>query len=182
MLAASNHDFWNTYQVNSIDSYLIGCCPFPLFIIKDHQWQTDGNILSAIEVFNSNSEHQQLTKKVLEESAHVSQLLHGNCHTLDCYFGENIDMYFEFSQEQSNRDNHMSMMKKHCSNYHLSFEKLHLSQDLPEDAITQLSTSIDSELVILGDCGHRSLLNIFSVHVAEEVLNNMNCDLLILKP
>lgn len=182
LLAASNHNFWGTYQMNPMDSYLIGHCPYPLLIIQDHEWQTEGNILSAVEVSNSKSEHQQLTKKVLEESEHFSQLLEGNCHTLDCYFGENINMYFEFSQEESNKNCHLSMMKKYCHNYHLSFDKVHLSQELPEDAITHISTEIDSELVILGDCGHRSLLDKFSVHVSDVVLNNVNCDLLILKP
>jgi len=182
LLAASNHDFWDTYNVNPIDSYLIGHCPHPLLIIKNHEWEPEGNILSAVEVFNNKSEHQQLTKKVLEESEHFSQLLTGSCHTLDCYSDENVNMYFEPSQKESNRDYHLSLMKKYCQNYHLSFENFHLSQELPETAISQLSTEIDSELVILGDCGHRSLLNKFSVHVSDEVLNNVNCDLLILKP
>jgi len=182
LLAASNHDFWDTYQINPMDSYLIGHCPYPLLIIKNHEWKIEGNILSAVEVFNNKTEHQQLTKKILEESEHFSLLLEGNCHTLDCYSDDSNTMSFEPSPEESNKDYHLSMMKKHCQNYHLSFEQIHLSQELPEYAITKLSTEIDSELVILGDCGHRSLLDQFSVHVSEEVLNNINCDLLVLKP
>ena len=182
ILAASGYDFWNTYQVNLIDSYLIGHCPWPLLIIKEHEWETEGNILSAIEALSSKSEHIQLTKKVLEETEHFSQLIGGSCHTLDCYVDENINMYFEPSSTKSSRDHHLSIMKKHCDNYHLSIEKVHLSLELPESAITQLSTEIDPELIILGDCGHRGLLNKFSVHVSEEVLKNIHCDLLILKP
>lgn len=182
ILAASSHNFWNAYQVTPIDFYLIGHCPYPLLIIKDHEWETEGRILSAVEVFNNKSEHQQLTKKVLEETEHFSQLLGGDCHTLDCYFGEDSNMRFELSHAKSNKENHLSMMKKHCQHYHLPFEKCHLSLELPENAITQLSAEIDPELIIIGDCGHRGLLNKFSVHVSEEVLNNINCDLLILKP
>jgi len=182
ILAASIHDFWKTYQITPIDSYLIGHCPYPLLIIKDHDWQPAGNIISAVEVSNDKPEHHQLTKKVLEESENFSQLLGGNCHTLDCYFGEDNNMYLKPVSVQSNRDFHLSLMKEHCQHYHLSFERAHFSLDLPENAITELSAEIDPELVILGDCGHRSLLNKFSVHVSEEVLNNVNCDLLILKP
>ena len=182
ILAASKRDFWDTYQLNTIDSYLIGHCPYPLMIIKDHDWQPGGNILSAVEVFNNNPEHHELTIKVLEESEHFSQLIGGNCHIVDCYYGEDSDMYLESSKSECNKDYHLSMMKEYCSNYHLPFESAHLSQELPENAITQLSAEIDSELIILGDCGHRNLLNTFSVHVSEEVLNKVNCDLLVLKP
>ena len=74
------------------------------------------------------------------------------------------------------------MMKQLCHDYHLPNENVHLCIDLPENAISNLSTELDSELVILGDCGHRGLLSTLSTHVSEEVLNNVNCDLLVLKP
>jgi len=91
-------------------------------------------------------------------------------------------MYFNVEHVETNQNKHLSMMKQHCHNYHLSDENIHLSLELPENAISQISTEIDSELIILGDCGHRGLLSKLSTHVSEEVLNKVNCDLLVLKP
>ena len=181
IVAASPANFSFGYH-HSVDSFLIGQCPTALLIVKDHKWAPGGHILSAVEIFNDNPEHQLLTKKVLEESEHFSQLLNGDCHTVDCYYGENIDMYFNCEHCEKNQDVHLSKMKQHCHDYHLSDENIHLSIELPENAISNLSSEVDSELIILGDCGHRGLLSTLSTHVSEEVLNKVNCDVLVLKP
>ncbi len=57
-----------------------------------------------------------------------------------------------------------------------------MSAELPEHGIVNIAREIDSQLIILGDCGHRSILDTLSTHVSVEVLNNANCDLLVLKP
>ncbi|MCW8833204.1 MAG: universal stress protein [Colwellia sp.] len=181
-IAASNHNLVKGYHPRDVISYLIGQCHAPLFIVTDHKWAPSGHILSAVELCTEKPEHQMLTKKVLEESEHLTQLLNGDCHTVDCYFGESIDMSFKITNTERNQDIHLSLMKKHCHDYHLPYENVHLSLELPERAIEHLSKEIDSELIILGDCGHRGLLSTLSTHVSEEVLNHVNCDLLVLKP
>jgi len=182
IVAASSHNSGFRYLHYPVDFFLIGQCPTPLLIVKDHNWEPEGHILSAVELFNDNPEHQMLTKKVLEESEHFTQLLNGDCHTVDCYFGESVDVSFNFEPFEKNQDIHLSMMKQHCHDYHLSYENVHLSLELPENAISLIATEVDSELVIIGDCGHRGFLSKLSAHVSEEVLNKVNCDLLILKP
>ena len=57
-----------------------------------------------------------------------------------------------------------------------------MSAELPEHGIVNIAREIDSQIIILGDCGHRSILDTLSTHVSVEVLNNANCDLLVLKP
>ena len=182
VVSASKHNFWFKYQTPPVDEYLIGISPYPLLIVKEHTWHKDGHILSAVELFNNKVEHQKLTEKVLEESEHFVQLLGGDCHMVDCYYGEKEDMSFNYIQTETNQDIHLSIMKKYCHDHHLQEDNIHLSLELPENAIKQLSIEVDSELVIVGDCGHRGLLSKFSTHVSEEVLNNINCDLLVLKP
>tara|TARA_R110001583_G_C5618073_1_gene406020 strand:+ start:877 stop:1566 length:690 start_codon:yes stop_codon:yes gene_type:complete len=182
IVAASRHDVGLSYHYYPVDLFLIGKCPTPVLIVKDHNWEPRGHILSAVELFNDNPEHQILTKKILEESEHFTQLLNGDCHTVDCYFDESIGMSFNFKHCEKNQDIHLSKMKQHCYDYHLPYEKVHLSLELPENAISHLATEIDSELIILGDCGHRGFLSKLSTHVSEEVLSKVNCDLLILKP
>jgi nucleotide-binding universal stress UspA family protein len=182
IVAASQQNSAVAQLKKPIELFLMGKCPTPLLIVKDHNWEPGGHILSAIELFNDNPEHQMLTKKVLEESEHFIQLLKGECHTVDCYFGESVDVSFNAIPSEKNQDIHLSKMKQHCHDYHLPYENVHLSLELPENAISTLAAEIDSELVILGDCGHRGLFSKLSTHVSEEVLNKVNCDLLVLKP
>jgi len=63
VLAASSHDFGIGYHNKQLDSFLIGRCPIPVLVVKDHNWELDGHILSAVELFNDDPEHQTLTKK-----------------------------------------------------------------------------------------------------------------------
>lgn len=182
VVAASNHEYGFSFHNNSIDSLLLGNSPTSLLIVKDHNWQPNGHILSAIELLSEAQEHQILTKKVLEESEHLTKLLNGDCHMVDCYYGEYVDMSFKPTQVETNKDTHRVLMEKYCHDYHLPIENIHMSPELPEHAIIHIAKEIDSELIILGDCGHRGFLDTLSTHVSVEVLSQVNCDLLVLKP
>ncbi|MCG9696819.1 universal stress protein [Shewanella sp. Isolate11] len=188
-IAASRHKLWNWLTIKALDIRLIRESTRPVVVVKDHLWEPGGRIISLIEPCTEDIEHKELNETVLQTTAHFTQLLKGDCHLVDCYFGETPSISFHQAMTpESNEGYHFEQMSKYTSQYHLLpsnvktvNEHFHLAKELPEDAIESLSKRVDSELVILGDKGTPNLLSNLCGNVAEQVIDRINCDLLVVK-
>lgn len=58
----------------------------------------------------------------------------------------------------------------------------HLSQGLPEQVIPDFAKQLDAELVILGTIGRTGISAALLGNTAEHVLDQINCDVLAIKP
>ena len=58
----------------------------------------------------------------------------------------------------------------------------HVEEGLPEDVIPQVAEKLDAELVILGTTGRTGISAIFIGNTAEHTIDQLNCDLLVIKP
>ncbi|WP_287817984.1 universal stress protein, partial [Idiomarina sp.] len=58
----------------------------------------------------------------------------------------------------------------------------YLSQGLPEQVIPEAAKQLDAELVVLGTIGRTGLSAALLGNTAEHVLDQLNCDVLAIKP
>ena len=190
IIAASRHSLWNWLTIKPIDVRLVRESVQPVVVVKDHLWQPGGRILSFVEPCTDDQEHKELNETVLKTTEHFTQLLDGDCHLIDCYYGEtpSISFHQPISLE-TDELYHLKQMSLCSSRYRLlpdninsSRDHLHVAKALPEDAIESLSKQMDSELVIVGDMGHSNLLSNMCGNVAEQVIDRIGCDLLVVKP
>lgn len=190
ILAASRHTLWNWLTIKPLDVRLIRESSRPVVVVKDHLWQPGGHILSLVEPCADDVTHKELNDAVLQTSEHFSQLLAGDCHLIDCYYGDTPSMSFHQVLTPANDEHyHLQQMSRYSNRYHLQPEgsgmsnhHLHLAKSLPEDAIESLAKEVDSELVIVGDTGNGNMFSNMCGHVGEQVIDRIQCDLLVVKP
>ncbi|MCE9678588.1 hypothetical protein LZP69_05200 [Shewanella sp. AS1] len=189
-IAASRHKLWNWLTIKALDTRLVRESPRPVVVVKDHLWEPGGRILSLVDPCNNGEDEQALNKKVLQTAEHFTRLLKGYCHLLDCYYGETPSISFHQSvSPEGDEQYHFERLSRYSSEYHLlpdrslkAREYCHLVKELPEDAIESLSKKVDSELVIIGDKGTSSFFSNLCGHAADQVIDRINCDLLVVKP
>ncbi|MXR67549.1 universal stress protein [Shewanella insulae] len=190
ILAASRHKLWNWLTIKPLDVRLIRESSRPVVVVKDHLWQPGGHILSLVEPCADDVTHKALNDAVLQTSEHFSQLLAGDCHLIDCYYGDTPSISFHQVLTPANDEHfHLQQMSNYSSRYHLqpqgeavNKQHLHLAKSLPEDAIESIAKEVDSELVIVGDTGNGNLFSNMCGHVGEQVIDRIQCDLLVVKP
>jgi universal stress protein E len=73
-------------------------------------------------------------------------------------------------------------MLQHANNFSIAIENTHVEEGLPETVIEQTALSIDAELVILGTVGRTGISAALIGNTAEHVIDQLNCDVLALKP
>ncbi|MDN3651226.1 universal stress protein UspE [Thalassotalea ponticola] len=170
------------------DWHLIRKCWVPLLLVKDHLWPENGRILAAINAGSEEQEHQSLNNKITDEALNLGKLIKADVHLVNSYPGTPVNIAIEVPEfdaaeyNETMRNHHLEVMKKHASQYHIDAHKLHIEEGLPEDVIESVAEKIDAELVILGTIGRTGLSAVLIGNTAEHVIDRLNCDLLALKP
>jgi universal stress protein E len=77
---------------------------------------------------------------------------------------------------------HQQAMIAHSNEFDISVANTHVEEGLPEAVIEHVAIKIDAELVILGTIGRTGISAALIGNTAEHVIDQLNCDVLALKP
>ncbi|PKG38711.1 universal stress protein UspE [Psychromonas sp. Urea-02u-13] len=171
------------------DWNLLRKCPVPLLLVKHHQWPAQGNILCAIDCKSmQDSEHHQLNQQILDEAKAMASIVDANTHVVNAYPSPPMNIMLELPEfdpinyEDGLKKFHQKALTEYALKNNISQEQIHLEQGLPEDVISKIANEIDAQLVILGTVGRSGFSATLLGHTAEQVIDQLDCDLLALKP
>jgi universal stress protein E len=182
------HDKLKSVIFTPTDWHILRKCPCPVLLVKDHKWPEHGNILAAINVGSDDDEHISLNNIITEQAISLAKLLNANVNLVNSYPGTPVNIAIEIPEFNSNEYNqtmlnqHVDAMEKHASSFDIATEFTFVKEGLPEDVIETLSQALDAELVILGTVGRTGISAAFIGNTAEHVIDQLNCDVLALKP
>ena len=187
--ATHEHSKLSAILFTPTDWNLLRKCPVPVLLVKNHLWPENGNILCAIDCKSiQDDEHHQLNQQILKEAAAMAEILKAKIHLVNAYPSPPMNIMLELPEfdpinyEDGLKKFHQKTLNEYAQTLKLPKEQIHLAQGLPEDVISDVAEKIDAELVILGTVGRSGLSATLLGHTAEQVIDNLNCDLLALKP
>jgi len=171
------------------DWNLLRKCPVPVLLVKHHQWPENGNILCAIDCKSiQDEEHHQLNQQILNAAKIMAEMINANIHIVNAYPSPPMNIMLELPEfdpinyEDGLKKFHQKTLNEYAQANNIAAQQTHLKQGLPEDVISEVANEIDAELVILGTVGRSGLSATLLGHTAEQVIDNLDCDLLALKP
>ena len=183
------HSKFSAILFTPTDWNLLRKCPVPVLLVKHHQWPEDGNILCAIDCKSiQDEEHHQLNQQILAEAKTMAEMLSANIHIVNAYPSPPMNIMLELPEfdpihyEDNLKTFHQKTLNEYAQTYKIPEQQTHLKQGLPEEVISEVAEEIDAELVILGTVGRSGLSATLLGHTAEQVIDNLDCDLLALKP
>lgn len=170
------------------DWHLIRKTPAPLLLVKNKQWSDHGKVLAAVHLGAEDELHQQLNKDITCYSKDLANLVNGSLHVVNAYPPAPANIAIElpdFDPELYNetvKEQHEQLVHEYVSQYALDEEQMHLEEGLPDDAIIDTAFNIDASVVVLGTCGRSGLSGALIGNTAEHVIDQLDCDLLALRP
>jgi len=182
------HDKLKSVIFTPTDWHLLRKCPCPVLLVKDHLWPINGNIVAALNVGSDEQEHQSLNNKITEEAINLSKQILANVHLVNSFPGTPVNIAIEIPEfnaseyNESMLNHHKEAMKQHADSFSIAESHTHVKEGLPEDVIEKVSEELDAELVILGTVGRTGISAALIGNTAEHVIDNLNCDVLALKP
>lgn len=170
------------------DWHLMRKCPTPVLMVKEHAWPPQGNIIAAVNVGTEDSEHAQLNEKITDIAKDYADLLTGSVHLVNAYPIAPVSIAIEIPEfdtqayHQAVREHHLQEMQAYRSRYQLDDDHCHVHEGLPEAVVASMADQLDAELVIIGTVGRVGLSAAFIGNTAEQVIDNLDCDVLAVKP
>ncbi|PCS22536.1 universal stress protein UspE [Candidatus Enterovibrio escicola] len=170
------------------DWHLLRKCPCPVLLVKGLGWPENGKILTAVNVSSENEAHILLNNKLIDESKAMSKLLNAEVNLVNAYPATPVNVTIELpernpaSYTDGVRDHHLLAMKALRQKHSINEEQTFCQEGLPEDVIPEVAKKLDAGLVILGTTGRLGLSAFFMGNTAEHTIDQLNCDVLAIKP
>ncbi|WP_234232872.1 universal stress protein [Shewanella sp. AS16] len=177
------HPLLNEF-IGSDELHLLRESKAKLMFAGDSAWQSDGHMLIALQMDEHDSRHQAFNRYLLDEAQQLAQLLNVDIHLLNCYLDDNFGMSCRSEKTQEAADQqgrHWQALLQSAKPYHLAPEQLHLASGLADFLIPDMAERCGASLVVMG-VEHSGLFSHLKGHTSEQVLNQLNCDLLAIKP
>lgn len=181
-----------TFLTNT-DWHLIRACPVPLLLTKTTSWSATPRVFAAVDPGHANDKPAALDHRILDYAAHVSKKLGGELHVLHAYVPVAIvaaatassppvamtvsaeDLIIEEGRKRNE-------VQEFVAKYQVEAANIHLQLGGPAEVLPRLAGTLRADIMTMGAISRSGLQRAFIGSTAEEVLERLPCDALIVKP
>ncbi|WP_129644571.1 universal stress protein [Peristeroidobacter agariperforans] len=180
-----------TFLTNT-DWQLIRACPVPLLLTKAAPWAQTPRVVAAVDPGHVNDKPKILDHWIIEHASLFAQRLHGELHVVHVYLplaiiGVATTMNQvvaaaapeELAIEEKNRRELVSAL---VSDYDIPPKNIHLELGGSGQMLPLAAERISADVLTMGAIARSGLKRIFVGSTAEDVLEKLPCDALIVKP
>jgi universal stress protein E len=181
-----------TFLTNT-DWHLIRSCPVALLLTKQTAWPSHPKIVAAVDPGHVNDKPALLDHHILDHAALFSKKLGGELHAVYAYVPMVIvaaatageppmaamvsaeDLAIE---EQTQRETVKALVR----DYGINPANIHLEVGGPAELLPRMASSLQADIMAMGTISRSGLKRAFIGNTAEDVLERLSCDALIVKP
>jgi universal stress protein E len=175
------------------DFELLRQSPIPVLLIKSSNEYTSPKVLAAVDPSHAFAKTAKLDEEILRTASAVSRALRGQLHVAHAYVPGILGMTpseLSVPDATARIAGHAEALAKRrlesvlraTRNTRLSPQHRHLIARHAVDAIPQLARELDCGIVVMGALSRSGLKRLFIGNTAERLLDDLACDLLIVKP
>ena len=186
--ATKKHDDLASVIFTPTDWHLMRKCPRPVLLVKEHGWPEGGEIIAAVNVGSEDDEHAALNDKLTVIANDYASLLKGSVNLVNSYPSTPLNIAIEVPEfdpdtyHDAVKNHHLKEMRSHALKYGIPEDKCVVREGLPEKVIPQVAKTLDAELVVIGTVGRVGISAALIGNTAEHVIDELNCDVLAIKP
>ncbi|NQV71254.1 MAG: universal stress protein [Pseudohongiella sp.] len=157
---------------------LVRHCPLPLLLVKDKEWGDPVVMMAAVDPLHSHSKPMQLDRQIIDASSSISGQLAGTFHIVHAY----AESARPFAPAGTIKAEHSAAFSELVGGYNFDEANLHLIDETPVYALQHYSEKLNSDIVVMGAVSRSRFSEALIGSTAEEVLDYVKTDLLIVKP
>jgi universal stress protein E len=192
IIEARKHNLFARLMLTQTEFELIRRCPVPLLIVKGRAAWRRPRILAALDPFHANDKPSELDGEIVAAADAVAALGGGTVHAAHIYRpamrllpGMAMDPVMVAAmpaQEKAYRSAVRRQFLEALGRHGIAKGRGHLLCGDPAIELPVVARSIRAGLVVMGAVSRSGLKRIFIGSTAEQVLDILQCDVLIVKP
>jgi len=173
------------------DWELLRLSPIPVLLVKSTGVYSRPVVLAAIDPMHLFAKSSALDQRILEQGTLVSRALRGSLHVVHAYQpsprpppppGVRFDGRLPARILQAVEHQARMALNRALAKTAIPPGRRHLVLGHPSAAIPAAARKIHSSIVVIGAVSRSGLNRLFIGNTAEEVIDDLRCDLLVVKP
>ena len=184
---ATTHGALQRLLFNNTSWQLIRRCPAPLWLVRDGEWK-GANAAAAVDPLHAADKPASLDNQLIKASLQLADsgmkvsYIH-SYNPLPKTLLLEAEMVLSYDDYLSNTEQrHKDAFAELFSQYAVKPDQQHLLKGIPEESIPRFVHENNVDLLIMGAISRGNLENALIGNTAERVLENSDCDLLVIKP
>jgi universal stress protein E len=186
-----HHTLAQRTLLTNTDWQLIRGCPVPLLLTKPGPWASSPKIVAAIDPGHANDKPAVLDHCILEHASAFSTALKGELHVLHACIPAAVVAAAasapplamtvsaqELAREEESKRKEIAAL---VSDYGVRSGNIHVSTGGPASVLPRAAQAVGADIMVLGAISRSGLKRVFIGSTAEDVLENLPCDALIVK-
>lgn len=165
------------------DWKLLRYCPSPVLLVKTSTPWADKVVLAAIDVGNSDSEHQALHNTIIDHGFDIARLAKAQLHVISAHPSPMLsaaDPTFQLKETIEAR------YREQCKAFQAEFDvddaHLHIEEGPADVLIPHAAHALQAAVTIIGTVARTGISGALIGNTAEVVLDAVEGDVLVLKP
>ncbi len=175
------------------DWALIRTCPVPLWLVGSRDIVGPPNIIAAIDPLGVHNSPATLDDQLLDIGQQVATDTNGKLHAFHSYDPRAIAAAVMTNANAASRipmpdlerelcDHHKKQFSEITERHGITKDRSHLAVGPVREELPALATKLNAALVIMGAVSRNKLERLFIGATAEQTLDRLPCDLLVIKP
>ncbi len=176
---------------DNTDWNLIRECPCPLWLVRSPEAIAGARIIAAVDPLHEHDKPASLDQQIVALAQFISAQVKGELHILHAY--DTTPAYMitpgvesgsvDWQQiEEHLYKIHDSALFKLAKEFSIPASQVHLEAGSVRKTMSRLVKDLQAGLVVMGAVARNPLKRIFIGSSAEEVLDNLPCDIVVVKP
>lgn len=179
--------------LTNTDWNLIRTCPIPLWLVKPQKVEKTPIFVAAIDPMHQHDKPAALDDEILHVAKALARVVSGDVHAFHAYdpriavatatANAYIPVSLPFDEiEQQMHEDHEKRFTEITEFHKIPSENAHLVAGLTHEELPRVADQLGADVVVMGAVARNRWKRLFIGATAERTLEDLPCDLLIIKP
>lgn len=172
------------------DWELLKYSPVPVLLVKNRKRYERPVVLAAVDPTHANAKPTQLDDEILKAAVAMRHALRGSLHAVHAFVpiptdatpAELLDEHATETLEARARAKARVRLDKALEKVPLGRTHRHLASEHPGHAIPRLARKLHTDIVVMGAISRSGLKRLLIGNTAERIVDDLACDVLVVKP
>jgi universal stress protein E len=187
------HSILKRSILSNTDWNLIRTCPAALWLVKPRAPGVRPCVVAAVDPLHERDKPAELDHKILMTAKELCSALAGEVHVFHAFdiapvlavSTNSMTMPISLPIQEltdSLKQEHAEALYSLTDSYTIERSKVHMHQGGTRELLVALTDQLRADLVVMGAVSRGRLQRLFLGSTAEDVLDRLSCDVLIVKP
>jgi universal stress protein E len=187
-----HHSFAERAFATNTDWHLIRTCPVPLLLTKPKSWASPPVLMAAVDPGHVHDVPAALDHRILDVAASMAKRLNAKMHAIHSYLPATIAtaavsgmasmMSLSVEALAAEQELRYSQIKQLTDQYGIADGNLHVDAGMAAEYIPRMAAGWHADIVVMGAIARSGLQRALIGSTAEQVLETLPCDVLVVKP